>query len=212
MKRRPTHFGLFFQEFLRTFHTTGAIAPSGRFLATALTRFVQEPALARQILEVGPGTGAVTRRIVAAMRPGDHLDLVELNHRFVERLRHRFQAERTFRGVAHRTRILHCAVEDLAPAPTYDLIISGVPLNNFSVHQVEEILAVLTRLMRPGGTLSFFEYIAVRKARALVSGRAERARLRRIAEISHALLKEHEFRRDWIWVNVPPAWVHHLRV
>ena len=61
-------------------------------------------------------------------------------------------------------------MEDLPADEPYDLIISGLPLNNFSVADVERILEVMHRLLRPGGTLSFFEYIAIRPARALVSG------------------------------------------
>lgn len=55
---------------------TGAIAPSGSRLGRALSRHVASPdARPRAILEVGPGTGAVTRHIAARLRPGDRLDL-----------------------------------------------------------------------------------------------------------------------------------------
>ena len=54
----------------------------------------------------------------------------------------------------------------------YDVIVSGLPLNNFSPADVERILAVLCGRLAPRGTLSFFEYIAMRPARALVSGRS----------------------------------------
>ena len=187
--------------------------PSGRFLASALSRFVgQEHHGARRILEVGPGTGLVTRLIVEAVGPEDRLDLVELNGSFVRCLEHRFQTYEAFRPLAERSRVLHCPVEELPRRATYDLIISGLPLNNFSASEVEGILASLTALLKPGGTLSFFEYIAIRRMRALVSGPAERARLRAIGEVLESLLREHEVRRDWIWPNVPPAWVHHVRL
>jgi phosphatidylethanolamine/phosphatidyl-N-methylethanolamine N-methyltransferase len=211
MRRRLREHALFFREFLRNFHTTGAILPSGRYLAAALARFVHEPSPARRILEVGPGTGAVTRRIIAAMGPDDRIDLVELNETFVEQLKRRFQGEPAFQAVAARARVLHCPVEDLPPGERYDLIISGLPLNNFAVADVERILAALTALLAPGGTLSFFEYIAVRSARALVSGRSERARLRGIGRALRAVLDGREVRRDAVWLNVPPAWVHHVR-
>ena len=64
----------------------------------------------------------------------------------------------------------------------------------------------------PGGTLSFFEYIAVRPARAMVSGAGERARLRGVGAALHRLLSKGEIRRDWVWPNVPPAWVHHVEI
>jgi phosphatidylethanolamine/phosphatidyl-N-methylethanolamine N-methyltransferase len=213
MRRRLSQHSLFFRQFLTNYRTTGAILPSGRFLCAALSRFVGDGHPGnRRILEVGPGTGSVTRRIVQAMRPDDRLDLVELNESFVQCLRDRFQTEEALRPLAGRTRVLHCPVQQLPREPTYDLIISGLPLNNFSVAEVEEILGALRGLLKPGGTLSFFEYMAIRRLRAIVSGPAQRARLRGVGEALGALLREHEIHRDWIWPNLPPAWVHHVRL
>ena len=212
MSGRLAETRLFLQEFRRNFHTTGAVLPSGRFLSAALARFVRETAdRPRRVLEVGPGTGAVTRHIVAAMQPEDRLDLVELNESFVRQLESRFQSDPAFQPVADRARVLHCAIEQLDAGEPYDLIVSGLPLNNFEAPVVEQILASLTERLRPGGTLSFFEYIAIRSARTLISGRSERARLRGISRAMDAVLRGNEVRRDWIWINVLPAWVHHVR-
>ena len=187
--------------------------PSGRLLAAALARFVRQRAGSgpRRILEVGPGTGAVTRRIIADLGPEDRLDLVELNGSFVECLRERFKTDPAFRPAADRVRVLHCSVEQLPADAAYAVIVSGLPLNNFAAEEVRNILAGLLRLLEPGGTLSFFEYIALRRLKALVSRRSERTRLREIGRIEGDLLRDHEIRRDWIWLNVPPAWVHHVR-
>ncbi len=195
--------------------------PSGRFLAAALARFVggqsgngertSDAGQPRRILEVGPGTGAVTRRIIAGMGKADSLDLVELNETFVRQLKDRFQQEPAFRAVADRARVLHCPIEELPHEQTYNVIVSGLPLNNFSAGLVEQILATLVGLLSAEGTLSFFEYIAVRPARALMSGRAERARLRGVARAMRAVLDPQEIRREAVWLNVPPAWVHHVR-
>jgi phosphatidylethanolamine/phosphatidyl-N-methylethanolamine N-methyltransferase len=214
MRRRLAENALFFREYLRNFHSTGAILPSGRFLAAALSRFVADGCDSpgpRKILEVGPGTGAVTRRIIADMRHSDSLDLVELNATFVQQLQRRFQVEPAFRAVADRARVLHCPVEELPHDRTYNVIVSGLPLNNFSASVVEQILAALVNLLTPGGTLSFFEYIAVRRARALVSSSSERSRLDGVGRAMRAVLDPYEIRRDGVWLNVPPAWVHHVR-
>jgi phosphatidylethanolamine/phosphatidyl-N-methylethanolamine N-methyltransferase len=205
---------LFWREFRTHFHTTGAVLPSGRRLAAALAHFVgdSQNLAPRTILEVGPGTGAVTAQIVAALRPCDRLDLVELNGSFVDRLRDRFQNDAAFQPAAARARVLHCSVAELPGDVHYDVIVSGLPLNNFAVADVRQLLDVLTGLLLPGGTLSFFEYIALRGLKTLVSSGNERARLGGIAQLLRELLSQHEIRRDWIWANVPPAWVHHLRV
>ncbi len=203
---------VFWRQFREHFHTTGSVLPSGRFLGRALARYVGGQPHVCRVLEVGPGTGAVTSHIVRRLGPQDEFDLVELNAQFVDRLRERFASEAAFQRVAPRANVVHRPVEELPQDRPYDLIISGLPLNNFAVADVERILDVLTRLLRPGGTLSFFEYIAIRPARSLVSGPAERARLRGIGEALDKILKPHEIRRDWIWPNIPPAWVHHVRL
>src|SRR5438876_11512114 len=73
----------FFGQFRQHYHTTGSILPSSRALGRALTRPMRLAQGARRILEVGPGTGAVTAEIVRALRPDDQLDLVEINAQFV---------------------------------------------------------------------------------------------------------------------------------
>lgn len=202
---------LFLREFVRSFHTTGAVLPSGRRLAAALARGVGTLDRPARVLEVGPGTGAVTLPIVERLGPEDRLDLVEFNAAFVERLRDRFAQEPPFSTVADRVRIIHGPVEELPGQATYDVVVSGLPLNNFSVAEVQGVIRAFLQLVAPGGMLSFFEYIAVRRLRALVSGRAERARLRGIGGELADLLAGREFRRQAVWLNVPPAWVHHLR-
>ncbi len=211
MRRFLSDYRLFLREFWNHYHTTGAILPSGRRLAAALARHVGKGERPQRVLEVGPGTGAVTRRIAALLRPEDRLDLVELNESFVRRLRECLAREPLFQPIADRTRVLHCAVEELPVEPTYDAIVSGLPLNNFSPLLVERILRGLAGLLKPGGALSFFEYIAIRRAKTLLSGGAERERLRGVGRAMRAVLDGHEFRRDWVWLNVPPAWVHHVR-
>ena len=202
---------IFFQQFRRNYHTTGAIAPSSRWLAAALARYVREPGANRRILEVGPGTGAVTCAIVKSLSPSDHFDLVELNDRFVARLRERFESDPSFRAVADRSRILHQRVEDLPAEPQYDLVISGLPLNNFAVADVERILSALKEVIKPGGVLSFFEYLSIRRAKAVVCGAADRQRLSGIARLLTQLCAENEIRCDCVLTNLPPAWVHHVR-
>ena len=187
--------------------------PSGRRLSVALVRFVRETANhhARRILEVGPGTGAVTRHLIRSIDRADRLDLVELNKSFVDCLNDRFRWDRDFQPVAPRCRVLYCPLEDLSAETTYDLIVSGIPMNNLTAPEVERILCTLRRLAGKGATVSFYEYMGVRRLKASLSGSAERHRLRGVEEVVGRLLRNHEIRRDWIWSNVPPAWVHHVR-
>lgn len=212
MLRRIAEYSTFVREFRRTFETTGALLPSGRLLARALARPVSRHKGPARILEVGAGTGAVTREILRHVRDDDRLDVVELNDRFVEVLRRRFDTEPLFQHAAGRAQILHAPVQTVQAAEPYDYIISGLPLNNFSIELVEEIFQHLLRLLRPGGTLSWYEYLWVRPLKMLVSSHQERRRVAEVGSLLKGYLKRYEVRCDTVFVNVPPALAHHLQL
>lgn len=211
MPGRLSEYATFLSEYRRTFVTTGAIAPSSRGLARALARPLSRHDVSARILEVGPGTGAVTREIVRHVGPEDRLDIVELNERFVELMRGRFASEPDFQKVADQTEIFYMPVQDLPVEEPYDYIISGLPLNNFPPDLVSSILHRLIRLLRPGGTLSFFEYLAIRRVKTVVSPRKERQRLARVGRIVGNYLQEYEREHNIVFLNIPPAVAHHLR-
>ncbi len=211
MPKPLSDYVTFLSEYRRTFETTGAIAPSSRGLARALSRPLSRHDVAARILEVGPGTGAVTREIVRHVGPGDRLDIVELNERFVDLMRGRFASEPDFQKIADQTEIFHMPVQDLPSEEPYDYIISGLPLNNFPTDLVSSLLRRLMRLLRPGGTLSFFEYLAIRRVKTVVSPRRVRRRLARVGRVVNNYLKEYEHDRDTVFLNLPPAVAHHLR-
>src|SRR5262249_25063144 len=151
----------FFREFRQQYHNTGSILPSSRFLGRALTSPMRSPRAASRILEVGPGTGPVTAEVLRQLRPGDFLDIVEINERFVAHLRRRFDDEPFFRRHRHQVRLIHAPLQEVEGEAVYDFMISGLPLNNFSVTLVKGIFKAYRRLLKPDGILSYFEYVFI---------------------------------------------------
>lgn len=200
----------FYRQFRQQYHTTGSILPSSRALARALTRPMRQTLTPRRILEVGPGTGAVTAEIVRQLRPHDQFDIVEINGDFVAYVSERFETEPEFRRRRNQSRIMHAPLQEVAGEQVYDFMISGLPLNNFSLELVEDIYRSYTRLLKPKGILSCFEYVWVRALKMPFAGETERERLR---ELTHCL--EEKFRRwqvgeEIVMLNVPPAVARHL--
>jgi len=192
---------------------TGSAWPSSSFLARALaSEMARQPRGPARILEVGPGTGVVTRQIARRLGPEDRLDVVELNDRFVEILRQRFAEEEVFRCLQDRLQLIHGPVEQVPGESAYDFIVSGLPLNAFKPEQVKEVFRTLKRLSKPGGALSYFEYILVRHLQAPFAGREGRRKLARIGRIVGHYIRKCQFRRQQVWLNVTPAYVRHLRL
>lgn len=198
-------FGIFFRQFRETFETTGAIAPSSKYLGDALSKFVGKQNGVR-ILEVGPGTGAVTARILRRLQPDDRLELIELNEKFVEVLKSKFSDDPQFKVHSKQVTIIQGRLESLVDSEPYDIIISGLPLNNFDPTLVRTILQTYQQLLKPKGTVSFFEYMFFRSMRSVIPGR-----MREVSAVMQPWLSQYEFERDWIWLNVPSAWAHHVR-
>ncbi|MFH9348863.1 hypothetical protein [Kitasatospora sp. NPDC017646] len=153
---------LFLAEALRAFHDTGALAPSGPDLVNALV----VPATSRpnrpiSVLEVGTGTGVVTRRLARVLRPGDRLHVVEANPRFTDRLREDPVLAARHPGIG--LRLSACRVEELPEAVEgvdqdgergggrYDVIVTGLPFTNFEPALVRNVLDLHLRLPTPRG-------------------------------------------------------------
>ncbi len=81
-----TAYRLFFKESIRSFRPTASIFPSSRYLADALLRPI-DFRKARIIVELGPGTGAVTGEILKRLRPDGRLLAIDINPVFTNHLR-----------------------------------------------------------------------------------------------------------------------------
>ncbi|MBD0689701.1 hypothetical protein BG452_06815 [Streptomyces sp. CBMA123] len=221
---------LFLAEALRTFQDTGALAPSGPDLVNALA----VPATSRpnrpiSVLEVGAGTGVVTRRLAQVLRPGDRLHVVEANPRFAERLREDPVLAGRRPGVG--LRLSACRVEELpeaagAPGPDggeegdgdhgkgggrYDVIVSGLPFTNFEPAVVRDILDLYLRLLAPGGELTYFGYLGTTMARTLTSGPRRGARHRAVVRLLRRFEATYGLGERTVWRNLPPARAYLLR-
>lgn len=203
----------FFRQFRKRFETTGAVAPSSRFLAESMTRYLAGRDRSRpvRVLEIGPGTGPVTDRIIRQLQAADHFDLVELNDEFVRFLESRFDSEPAWQAAKSQSTIHQLSLQDFESDAPYDFVISGLPLNNFPADLVTALTDAYFRLLRPGGVLSYFEYMYVRPVRKVVTRGEERRRITEIDNTMAGYCRRHRIRRDSIWLNVPPAWVQHLQ-
>ncbi len=201
----------FFRQFRQRFKTTGAIAPSSRFLAKAMTWPMRQGTSPRRILEVGPGTGAVTGSLVRSLQPGDCLDLVEINDVFADMLRKRFETDEAWNRVADQCEVHQLPLQEFKSDEPYDYVISGLPMNNFEPALVSELLETMFGLMQDGAVLSYFEYIYIRSIKCVLTRGDEKKRIREIDRVVGDWQDKYRFERNWVFVNLPPAWVQHLR-
>jgi phospholipid N-methyltransferase len=200
----------FYQQFRGQYQNTGAILPSSRGLARALASSFHRRTGPARLLEVGPGTGAVTAEILRQMRPGDRLDIVEITPRFVDFLQRRFEEEPLWRARRAQTNLMLAPLQEVPGARLYDFMISGLPLNNFPLALVREIFEAYQRLLKPEGILSYFEYLAIRDLKTTFSSAKGTRHLRVLSRFLNRRIRRYQLREQWVFLNVPPAVARHF--
>ena len=204
---------VFLQSVARDFRRTGAIAPSSRALAQAMTReLAKHRRPEAHVLEVGAGTGSVTEEVVRHLGAGDHLDVCEIDRKLAGIIRHRLKNDPSFLGVKASIRVINKPIESFSREPGYDFIISCLPFTNFEAAAVRDIFELYRDLLRPGGICSFYEYILVRKATRLVTGRtAVGTRVAGVSKVVRNYIDRYCYKHQVVLLNLPPAMVHHIR-
>jgi len=161
------------------------------------------------VLEVGSGTGSFSRHLVESLSAGDVLDLCEINPNFAERLRSRFTSNGHHPN-GPQIRVYEDSVLNLEPSEPYDFIVSGLPFNSFEPDFVSSVLTKYTEMLKPGGYLSFFEYLFIRELTYPFGSKNYRQRVSAVAEVMSQYYKDRNLESETVLLNIPPAVVHHL--
>ena len=200
----------FLTEALRNFRDTGSVWPSSPILASAMTKSISRVDGPRRILEVGPGTGPFTRSILKKLRAGDQFDLVEINQNFCRKLERDMLSAYRVRHPNVQVKLFCSPIEQAALSGPYDVIVCGLPFNNFPPQLMRQIFRRMFALLQDTGELVYFEYAGVRVMKSPVMDRAGRARLKRIGAIGKSLRRNHDGKKELVLGNFPPAITYRL--
>jgi len=188
---------VFASQVLKGFHTVAAVAPSSVHLAAAMV----EPlhlAEASVAVELGAGTGVMTRALLKELPRDATLFVFEINPQFITYLRTHFddprlvlinenveniEAELRKRGVDH-----------------VDVVLSSLGLAFMSEAQRRKIFEGLKPFLRANTVLTQFQYVS--------SVQFEKGRLHKLT--LRPLLRRYfeSVSSKIVWRNVPPAYVY----
>lgn len=204
---------LFAKEFCKNPKTLGTPFVLSPFVATELLAQIKPAAQGeapRHFLEVGPGTGAITKYLIRKLAPCDQLHVVEINEKLCQRLRERF-------GHIRNVHIHHAAIQDwVSPLNErkFDVIISAVPFQSLpSTDILNKILSTFQNLVKAGGFISLVEYTLTTGLGKLAYFGAKRKEFGQMIDTKNAFFNKFAFKRDIVWPNFPfPARVTHCQV
>ncbi|MCI0651983.1 MAG: methyltransferase domain-containing protein [Planctomycetes bacterium] len=185
----------FLKEFLNKPHQIGALTPSSKELVNAVVALC-DPSRARVVVELGPGTGPLTKKILPRLGPRTSFIAIERNERFIRHLKRRFPGARFVHGFAEDTpRIL-----EQEGLPSADVVLSALPWASFDDAIQRRILNAIYSALAPEGQ---FCTVAYTTASWLPRGRNFRGLLR--ATFSRVRVS------PIVWMNIPPAFAYVCR-
>jgi phosphatidylethanolamine/phosphatidyl-N-methylethanolamine N-methyltransferase len=164
----------------------GAVMPSGRLLARTMAQYVDVDSDA-PVIELGPGTGAITSALLHRGVDQKRLVLVEYNSGFCALLRDRYPQARVVHGDAYTLRDTLWKVL-AAPASA---IVSGLPLVTKPMSTRLKLIRDAFAALAPGAPFVQFTYSVAPPIPKSLPGVSTEASER-------------------IWMNLPPArvWVY----
>jgi len=206
-RRQPIggDYGLFFSESLRSLSVTASLFPSSRFLASALLRSIDFGS-ARVIVELGVGTGAITKWILRRLNPDAVLLGVDLNPAFVNHVRRKILDSRFIPvlGQAERLGTL-LSRHGITRA---DAIVSSLGLTGMHPAQRSAIMTQAAAHLTRDGVLTQYQYLHA-------NGEPNWASSLGLARFPEKEFLKAHFRQvaseRVIW-NLPPARVYTCRV
>jgi len=177
---------LFLREWLANPQRTGSIAPSSPMLTSTMARWLPRDSES-YVLELGPGTGAVTAALLKRGLREDRLIAIEHNPALASHLRKRFPLALIITGDAWQMDEL--LREHIPAIATVGAVISSLPLLNFPKEQADALAQKIRDVLEPRGRWVQYSYhITQSRCRGGDDFRLLASKI--------------------VWLNFPPARVH----
>jgi phosphatidylethanolamine/phosphatidyl-N-methylethanolamine N-methyltransferase len=167
----------------------GAVMPSGRVLARTMAQYVDVKSTG-PVVELGPGTGAITNALIEHGVDQQRLVLVEYNPSFCALLRDRYPQAKVVQGDAYA---LRDSLLDALTGPA-SAVVSGLPLVTKPMLKRLKLIREAFLALAPGAPFVQFTYSVAPPIPKSLPGVSTEASER-------------------IWMNIPPArvWVYRKR-
>lgn len=143
-------FARFLGKFLRHGTSIASVAPSSRWLSQTTVRNIDWDK-ARVLVEVGAGTGPITRVIARHAAPECRVIVIERDPDFARLLRERFQERPNFEIVEGDVRNLAQILADRG-VDRVDHVVSGLPVPSLPKATQQALFQAVGKVLRSDGT------------------------------------------------------------
>jgi ornithine lipid N-methyltransferase len=145
-------FTLFLGKFLKQGTAIASLAPSSPWLSRTTVRNIDWDRVS-VIVELGAGTGPITRVLAEKARPGCRVIVLERDPDFSRLLLQRFQNRPDFDIVAGDVRDLASILRERHIGQV-DHVVSGLPVPSFPKDLQHSLFRIVRQVLKPEGTFN----------------------------------------------------------
>lgn len=181
--------------FLKDLKQVGAVAPSSKFLAKDLVdqlknKLTNASCKPQNILEVGAGTGSLTKQIAKQLRLQDSLDIVEIHKKFYQIIGSKYRLN-------DNIRIHHADILNFHPQKKYDFIFSSLPYENMPEKITKEIWEKKLTLCSQKAFICYFKYLKFGNFKS---------------DFEEKIVDTYKYDKKIVFLNIPPAKIYTLEI
>ncbi len=203
---------IFFKESLINFYNTGAIWPTSKLAAKELSKPLIDSKKPISVLEVGAGTGSVTKELIKYLKPEDKITVCEMNPKFMNITKNDILENPEFKDKIPNISFFEGPIENYKAKKKYDFICCALPFVNFTPEKVTEIFNYFVENTNEDGVMTYYKYIGVSNVARPFMGKKYHNRQLLLKEIFNNFLEKRLIRTKRIYFNLPPVRVHTLRL
>ena len=198
----------FLRGALQQFKNTGSICPTSRFAAEAMLSGLLDSD--KRILEVGPGTGSITKHILKRLDKNRMLSICEINEMFMTFLKKELAQDINFQKNQNNIDFFLGPIQELQSAEPYDYIVCALPFLNFDPQILQEVLEKLVKLSHAGTRMCFYQYLGFKDLGQLLGSEKNKLRVTEVASQLEKFLDKRKLSRQLVWRNVSPIKIYTL--
>ncbi|MCQ6267716.1 SAM-dependent methyltransferase [Fictibacillus sp. WQ 8-8] len=146
----------FVSQYIVKPRTVGAILPSSTYLAAKMVGEIDFNS-ASYIIELGPGTGVFTDKLLDKRNEKTTILIIEYNREFYKRLAYKYKDEKNFYVVNGSAENLHLYMK-MYNIPYADAIVSGLPFASLPKEMSDSILISSKAALHQDGKFITFQY------------------------------------------------------
>ena len=179
------------------------LTSTSKFLAREIVHYIGKSNKPISILQLCPSSHVITEAIIEKMNKEDSLTIYIMRQSCDIKIKKEIFSDK-------RVKIAYKNMETLVSKEKFDYIIIDFPINRFEPPIVSEMMNKLISLLKDDAILAYYENINIDRFKRKIFNDEKWKKSLILKQLIINLLKNYEFKREKVFLNFPPLYVHYL--